>query len=48
MRQKIMKQFKRRPEVELLEISGEYLLAATRNAQGVGTIVPHINDTAAY
>ena len=42
-----MKQFKRRPEVELLEISGEYLLAATRNARAYCPYVTQINESAA-
>ena len=42
-----MKVFKRRPGVELLEISGEYLLVATKEARDKCSYVTQINEAAA-
>lgn len=42
-----MKQFSRRPGVELLEISGEYLLVATKDARESCPYVTQINEAAA-
>ena len=42
-----MKVFCRRPGVELLEISGEYLLVATKDARDACPYVTQINEAAA-
>jgi len=42
-----MKVFSRRPGVELLEICGEYLLVATKDARGACPYVTQINASAA-
>jgi hypothetical protein len=42
-----MKIYRRRPNVELLEISGEYLLVATKEARDLCPYVTQINESAA-
>lgn len=42
-----MKKYKRRPGVELLEICGEYLLVATKEARGHCNYVTQVNRSAA-
>ena len=42
-----MKMISRRPDVELLEICGEYLLVATREARDACPYVTQINEVAA-